>query len=292
MTRTYIATQSKITALLKKHGFNIKKNFGQNFLVDQNILRKIVKTAAVDGKTIAVEIGPGVASLTQMLATSAKAVQCFEIDYKLAPLLEETLTDFPNVDIIFQDFLQVDLASWYDELNLGNDEDIKVVANLPYYITTPILERLIEWFVKDTPRLTSATVMMQKEVAKRLNAKPGTKDYGSLSIFIQLFAEPTLAFTVPKNVFIPAPNVDSAIVTLHFKQNEHFDTYEAATEFLQFVRLCFATRRKTLYNNLKPHFQTTEILATLVTCGIAENIRAEQLSTEQFLLLFNELTKK
>jgi len=292
MEKEYIATYKRMTELLQRHGFNMKKNFGQNFLIDLNILKKIVKVAGVDEQTIAVEIGAGVGSLTQVLATYAQRVQCFEIDYKLQPLLTETLVDFPNVEVLFEDFLKADLTKWYQTLAIKPEETLKVVANLPYYITTPILEKIIEWYVEKSPQLTSATVMMQKEVARRLVAQPGTKEYGSLSIFIQLFTKPELAFTVSKNVFVPAPNVDSAIVSLQFKQCEYFKTYAEATQFLQFVRLCFATRRKTLYNNLKATFTKDEILNALQKVQQNEKVRAEALCIEDFLVLFTTLYLK
>lgn len=285
----YIASQKKLTELLAQHGFNIKKSFGQNFLIDKNILKKIVVTSGITKDVIALEIGPGVGSLTQFLSVAAKAVYCFEIDHKLEALLEDTLESCENTTVIFSDFLKQDLAAWYEPLK---GEEIKVIANLPYYITTPIIEKLIIWYVTEQPNLTSATVMMQKEVAQRLAASPNSKEYGSLSIFIQLFADVKVAFTVPKTVFIPAPRIDSAIVQLTFKKESQFESYEAAEQFMQFVRLCFATRRKTLVNNLKQVYETTAIFEALAAEHIKEQIRAEQLDVEQFMKLFSILANK
>ncbi|MGL5041609.1 MAG: 16S rRNA (adenine(1518)-N(6)/adenine(1519)-N(6))-dimethyltransferase RsmA [Culicoidibacterales bacterium] len=285
----HIASQKKIAALLSKHGFNIKKSFGQNFLIDKNILTKIVTTAGITKETIALEIGPGVGSLTQFLGDVAKTVYCFEIDHKLESLLAETLESYDNIHVIYKDFLKEDLVSWYKTIG---DEPIHVVANLPYYITTPILEKLIIWFAEQKPNLSSATVMMQKEVAQRLNAAPNSKEYGSLSIFIQLFTDVKLAFTVPKTVFIPAPNVDSAIVKLTFKESTLFSSYEESQVFMTFVRLCFATRRKTLVNNLKGHYESQSVLARLEQLEIDHRVRAEQLTVEQFLAIHQIISEK
>jgi len=290
--KEYIASPRRLKELLSRHDFIIKKNFGQNFLIDTNVLRKIVLKAGIDDTTICLEIGPGVGSLTQMLATYAKRVECFEIDTKLVPLLEETVGDYRNVSVHFTDFLQLDLDTWYETLTLQADEQLKVVANLPYYITTAILEKLISWYVRKQPKLVSATVMMQKEVAARLVAKPGTKEYGSLSIFLQLFSDVKTVFDVSAKVFIPEPRIDSSIVNITFKRPKYFTSYEAAEKFLAFVRLCFATRRKTLYNNLKGTFSTDDITAALHDAQLRSNVRAEQLSIEDFLALFKLLAGK
>jgi len=290
--KEYIASPRRLKELLARHDFIFKKNFGQNFLIDTNVLRKIVLSAGIDETTIALEIGPGVGSLTQVLATHASRVECFEIDTRLAPLLDETLAHYPNVSVHFTDFLQLDLDAWYETLTLTDGEQLKVVANLPYYITTAILEKLISWYVQSEPKLTSATVMMQKEVADRLAAKPGTKEYGSLSIFLQLFSDVKTAFDVSAKVFIPQPRIDSSIVNITFKRPQYFDSFEAAERFLAFVRLCFATRRKTLYNNLKGHFSTEDITAALSAANQPQNVRAEQLGIEDFLALFKQLVGK
>ncbi|GBU10731.1 ribosomal RNA small subunit methyltransferase A [Erysipelotrichaceae bacterium] len=284
----YIASQKKLKSLLEKHGFHIKKSFGQNFLIDKNILKKIVTTAEITAEDIVLEIGPGVGSLTQFLSESAKKVSCFEIDYKLEALLAESLAEYTNVEVVFADFLKTDLKAWYIQFS---GESIKVVANLPYYITTPILEKLISWYVHEKPNLVSATVMMQKEVAARLMAVPSTKEYGSLSIFTQLFTEVKLAFIVPKTVFIPAPNIDSAIVHLKFKENKVFSTFEEAEEFMEFVRLGFCMRRKTLVNNLKQIMTGEQSIAILQKLKIDERVRAEQLTVDDFKRIYDTFKK-
>ena len=284
----YVSNKRILIEMLERYGFNFKKMYGQNFLIDQNILRKIVKTSGLNETEIALEVGPGVGALTQILAESAKQVYSFEIDSKLEPMLSESLSAYNNVEIIFNDFLKVELAQWYNQL--PTQLPLRLIANLPYYITTPILEKVLEWFATTDVDIKSATVMMQKEVAMRLVAKAGTKEYGSLSIFIQLFSDVQIAFTVPKNVFLPAPNVDSAIVQLNFKQCTLFENYQKIQKFLAFVRTCFTARRKTLMNNLKKQYPTPEIISVLSECQIAENIRAEQLDVYQFIDLFQKLS--
>ena len=284
----YIGNKTELVALLERHDFNFKKMFGQNFLIDTNILKKIVRTAGVTKDVTAIEIGPGAGALTQVLAEEAKEVHAFEIDHKLLPLLEETVLHNEHVTVYFEDFLKTDLTL---KPAIQNAEAIRVVANLPYYITTPILEKLINWYVETGPNLLSATVMMQKEVAERLAASPNTKAYGSLSIFIQLFADVKLAFTVSKNVFIPAPNIDSAIVQLTFKQNDFFDTYQEAIAFTEFVRSAFTMRRKTLANNLKANFTTEQITAALEEVGMLATVRAEQIAIADFVRLFRAIEK-
>lgn len=283
----YISSPKILQELLAAHGFHIKKNFGQNFLIDGNILQKIIATAGIAEGEIALEIGPGVGALTQLLAQKAHKVYCFEIDHSLEQLLAETLADCENVEIKYQDFLKIDLATWF--ATIEQKKTIKVIANLPYYITTPILEKLIIWYVTYKPNLISATVMMQKEVALRLSAVPKTKEYGSLSIFMQLFAEIKVAFIVPKTVFIPVPNVASAVVHIQFKPNDNFATYEEANLFLAFVRLGFRMRRKTLVNNLQHLYDTLAIKEALKELSISESVRAEALTSDNFLDLFQIL---
>lgn len=284
----YIGNKKELTELLTRHDFNLKKNFGQNFLIDTNILQKIVKSSGISNKTTTIEVGPGAGALTQFLATESKEVVAFEIDTKLEPLLQETALSFDNVEVIFGDFLKTDLTTIP---TLQAAEEIRVVANLPYYITTPILEKLIEWFILDEPPLKSATVMMQKEVAERLTAKPGTKAYGSLSIFIQLFAKVSVSFTVSRHVFIPPPNVDSAIIQLEFQKPEAFANYEEAIAFTKLVRQSFAQRRKTLVNNLKEEYDGQEVRDALIKIGEKDNVRAEALSISQFIAFYKIFMK-
>lgn len=282
-----VATVSKTKKILKKHDFYLKKKYGQNFLVDQNILNKIMDTAAVHKNDVVIEIGAGAGALTQLLAEQAKTVVAFEIDTKLEPVLNDTLAGFTNIKTIFADFLLQDIQVVKNNLP-PNYEALKVVANLPYYITTPILEKLISWYVYDNVlNLTSATVMMQKEVAQRLIAKPKSKSYGSLSIFTQLFADVEIAFIVPRTVFVPAPNVDSAVVHVRFKTPTFFQTFEEAEAFMTFVRQCFANRRKTLVNNLKKLY--AEQLIQDIRMEFLPTVRAEELSVEELYNIFRKI---
>jgi len=204
-----IADHSVTRAILERHGFTFKKSFGQNFLTDTNILQKIVDTAEIDKKVNVIEIGPGIGALTEFLAESAAEVLAFEIDDRLVPILADTLRDFDNVTVVNQDILKVDLAQYIAEFK-NPDLPVKVVANLPYYITTPILMHLIESGIL----FSEFVVMMQKEVADRISAQPNTKSYGSLSIAVQYYMTAKVAFIVPRTVFVPAPNVDSAILKM------------------------------------------------------------------------------
>ncbi|MGC0294949.1 16S rRNA (adenine(1518)-N(6)/adenine(1519)-N(6))-dimethyltransferase RsmA, partial [Streptococcus pneumoniae] len=204
-----IADYSVTKAVLERHGFTFKKSFGQNFLTDTNILQKIVDTAEIDDQVNVIEIGPGIGTLTEFLAERAAQVMAFEIDHRLVPILADTLRDFDNVTVVNEDILKVDLAQHIQNFK-NPDLPIKVVANLPYYITTPILMHLIE---SDIP-FCEFVVMMQKEVADRISAQPNTKAYGSLSIAVQYYMTAKVAFIVPRTVFVPAPNVDSAILKM------------------------------------------------------------------------------
>lgn len=204
-----IATPSRTKEILKKHGFSFKKSLGQNFLTEPNILRKIVETAGIDAQTNVVEVGPGIGALTEQLARNAAHVLAFEIDDRLIPVLEDTMSPYKNVTVVHNDVLKADLVGTTNEI-FEQELPIKVVANLPYYITTPIMMH----FLESDLEVQEMIVMMQKEVADRISAKPGTKAYGSLSIAVQYFMEANIAFIVPKTVFIPQPNVDSAIIKL------------------------------------------------------------------------------
>lgn len=264
--------------MLQDYGFRFSKALGQNFLIDGNIVRKIVDAAEVTEEDIILEIGCGIGTLTEELALRAKQVFCVEIDQRLRPLLQESLP-YENVEIFFGDVLKVDLA---EELSRRFGEaEIKVVANLPYYVTTPIIEKLIE----SKLHLTSITVMVQKEVAERFSAHPNTKAYGSLSVFLQFFADVSYCFTVPRNVFMPRPNVDSAVVHLQVKENIPDIDQE---QFFQIVRGGFSKRRKTLLNALSSyHFNLTkeEVEEILQRSNIAPSRRAESLSIEEFIVL-------
>ncbi|WP_062551641.1 16S rRNA (adenine(1518)-N(6)/adenine(1519)-N(6))-dimethyltransferase RsmA [Peptoniphilus phoceensis] len=268
---------SKLSEVLSKYGFRFTKSLGQNFLIDGNIVRKIADAAEVNENDNILEIGPGVGTMTEELALRAKKVLAVEIDEKLRELHKETL-NIDNVKVIYGDFLDLDLKKLTEE-EFG-DEPFKVVANLPYYVTTPIIEKLILSKVN----LISITVMVQKEVAKRLAAKPGNKDYGSLSVFINYYTDCNYKFQVPSSVFMPKPNVDSAVVNLKMKEREDLDT-----DFLfKIVRAAFTTRRKTLVNsfsNSKLPYTKDDIKRALELSGIDGSRRAETLTLEEFIIL-------
>ena len=268
---------SKLSEVLSKYGFRFTKSLGQNFLIDGNIVRKIADAAEVEENDNILEIGPGVGTMTEELALRAKKVLAVEIDEKLRELHKETL-NMDNVKVIYGDFLDLDLKKLTEE-EFG-DEPFKVVANLPYYVTTPIIEKLILSKVN----LISITVMVQKEVAKRLAAQPGNKDYGSLSVFINYYTDCKYKFQVPSSVFMPKPNVDSAVVNLKMREREDLDT-----DFLfKIVRAAFTTRRKTIVNsfsNSKLPYTKDDIKRALQLSGIDERRRAETLTLEEFIIL-------
>lgn len=266
-----VATWSETKRVLDKYGFSFKKKFGQNFLIDQNVLKKIVDVANVNGKQV-VEIGPGIGALTQFIADVAEDVHCFEIDTTLKPILEETLKDYPNVNVIFQDILQTNLKE-----HAFVEKGFSVVANLPYYITTPIIEHLIPY----RDNVESITIMMQKEVAERIQAKPGNKQYGSLSIYLQTYFDAEIAFIVPKTVFMPAPDVDSAILRLVPKKALSLSP-DVIPHFEKLIRAAFATRRKTILNNLQRVYGKEASQTFLERAQIVQNKRPEQLSIEDY----------
>lgn len=269
-----VSTQTETLKVLKKFNFNFKKKFGQNFLVDQNILSKIVKTADISGKTV-VEIGPGIGALTQYLSDSAKYVVAYEIDTTLKEILKETLASCDNTTVIFSDILTSDIKETVE------NENFSVVANLPYYITTPIIENLITY----KNQVESITIMMQKEVAERICAREGNKSYGTLSIFLQTYFDATLEFIVPKTVFIPKPDVDSAILKL--KPITPRIAQEDEEEFQKFIKICFATRRKTIKNNLINGYGKERTLEILQKLQLEETLRPEQISVSDYIHYFN-----
>jgi 16S rRNA (adenine1518-N6/adenine1519-N6)-dimethyltransferase len=283
----FIATPKATKELLARHGFSFKKSLGQNFLIDTNILTKIVQAAHLDKQTGALEIGPGIGALTQMLAEHAGKVVAFEIDGRLMPLLAETVGPYEHVQIIHQDVLKADLQAVFAE-SFAGFEKVSLVANLPYYVTTPIIMKLLE---SGLP-LEYLVVMIQKEVADRMAAKPGGKDYGSLSVAVQYYTEPDIAMIVPRTVFMPQPNVDSAVIRLKVRTQPPVDVVDEAF-FFDVVQSSFVQRRKTLSNNLKARFATEwsrEVIdALLVQIGIEPVRRGETLSIEEFAKLSNAL---
>ena len=247
-----IADYSVTKAVLERHGFTFKKSFGQNFLTDTNILQKIVDTAEIDKNVNVIEIGPGIGAVTEILAENAAEVMAFEIDDRLVPILEDTLRDHDNVNVINEDVLKADLQTRVNEFK-NPELPIKVVANLPYYITTPILMHLIESKIP----FAEFVVMMQKEVADRISAEPNSKAYGSLSIAVQYYMTAKVAFIVPRTVFVPAPNVDSAILKMTRREQPLVEVKDEDFLF-RVAKASFVHRRKTLRNNLTNHFGKSE----------------------------------
>ena len=279
-----IAAKSKTKEIIEKHGFTFKKSFGQNFLTDANILTKIVEAADLTDEIGVIEIGPGIGALTEYIARRAKKVVAYEIDPRLIPILKETMEPYENVKVIHQDILKADVATMIAE-EFQDVKYIAVVANLPYYITTPILMGLIE---KQLP-IDWYVTMMQKEVAERLSATPGTKDYNALSIAVQYYTEAKIALTVPKTVFIPAPNVDSAVVRLT-KRREAAANVLNEEFFMDIVHGSFKQRRKTIQNNLSQHFTNLskqEVSDYLEAADIMPSRRGETLTIEEFAKLSN-----
>lgn len=285
MTFKAIATPTKTKEILNKYGFSFKKSLGQNFIIDVNTLKNIIEVANVNEETTVIEIGPGIGALTEQLAIHSKQVIAFEIDQRLDPILDDTLGNYDNINIIYQDILKSNVEGVVNNY-CPNTRELKVVANLPYYVTTPILMKLL---MEQLP-ISSFTVMIQKEVADRMAAKPNTKSYGSLSIAVQYYTEASVALIVPKTVFMPQPNVDSAV--LHLKQREK-PLVEVTDEtfFFDLVQGSFAQRRKTLRNNLNRHFSQEydkeEIELRLKQAGIDGTRRGESLSIQEFADLAN-----
>lgn len=274
--------------VLQKYNFTFQKKFGQNFLIDTHVLDKIIRAADITKDDFVLEIGPGIGTMTQYLCENAREVAAVEIDKNLIPILKETLSAYDNVEVINQDILKMDLAALAREKN-GN-KPIKVVANLPYYITTPIIMGLFEQKVP----IASITVMVQKEVAERMQALPGTKDYGALSLAVQYYAEPYIAAFVPPNCFMPRPNVGSAVIRL----TRHTEMpVQVKDEKLMFrlIRASFNQRRKTLVNGLKNSgeldFSKEEITQAISELGKSETVRGETLTLEEFARL-SDLLKK
>ncbi len=282
-----LSNPQQTIAVIQKHGFDFQKKFGQNFLIDSHVLDKIIAAAEITKDDFVLEIGPGIGTLTQYLAEAAREVTAVEIDRNLIPILQETLADYPNVSIINEDVLKVDLAALAQERNGGRP--IKVVANLPYYITTSIIMGLFESGVP----ISSITVMVQKEVAMRMQAEPGTKDYGALSLAVQYYSEPYIAANVPPNCFMPRPNVGSAVIRLKKYEKPPVETRDEKLMFA-LIRASFNQRRKTLVNGLKNSselsFSKEDILAALGRLGWKETTRGEALTLAQFAQLADELS--
>ena len=268
--------------ILQKYNFNFQKKFGQNFLIDEHVLDKIIRAAEITKDDYVLEIGPGIGTMTQYLACAAREVTAVEIDRALIPILEDTLKEYDNVSIINEDILKVDIAALAKEKNGGRP--IKVVANLPYYITTPIIMGLFESRVP----LKSITIMVQKEVADRMQVGPGTKDYGALSLAVQYYAKPEIVANVPPNCFIPRPNVGSAVIRLTRYEEPPVQVKDEKKMFA-LIRASFNQRRKTLVNGLGnaglPGITKESAAAALTQMGLSPTVRGEALTLEQFARL-------
>lgn len=284
----FISNPSETKKIIKEHQFTFKKSLGQNFLIEPNVLNKIVEKADITENTAVIEIGPGIGALTQKLATKAGRVIAIEIDQRLLPILNKTLSAYPHAEVIHGDVLKLSLGQIIEE-KLQGFADIKIVANLPYYITTPIIMKLLE----EKLPINSITVMVQKEVGERINAQPGTKDYGSLTLAIQYYAESKILFTVPKTVFMPPPNVDSLILQLKIREKPAVKVENEELLF-QIIRVGFSQRRKTLFNNLTHNLinkeKKEELNKILHSIDIDPKRRAETLTLEEFTKLSLAIT--
>jgi 16S rRNA (adenine1518-N6/adenine1519-N6)-dimethyltransferase len=282
VSKPVIASIAYVNEILKTYDTHAKKRFGQNFIVDSNIIHKIVNTSGVDKETMVLEIGPGMGSLTQVLLEKAKKVVAIEIDPLMVELCEKHFHDEPHFTLIHDDVLNVNFEELFKSHQCLH-EKCMVVANLPYYITTPILFKLIESNVC----FNSMKLMVQKEVAQRFSAKVGTKDYNALSIIIQTLFEVKIALEVSRNVFIPRPAVDSSVVSLKRKKV----SYTECRPYFDFLKIAFVQRRKTLYNNLKAAYPQEKIKEALIECNLNEAIRAEACTNEQLNQCFKVLSK-
>ena len=291
MARPYLGNPKYTIEVLQKYGFVFQKRFGQNFLIDTHVLDRIIEASEITKDDFVLEIGPGIGTMTQYLAEAAREVTAVEIDDALIPILRDTLKEWDNVTVLHGDILKTDIRKIADEKNQGRP--IKVVANLPYYITTPIIMGLFESHVP----VDSITVMVQKEVADRMQTGPGSKDYGALSLAVQYYAEPKIVANVPPNCFMPRPKVGSAVIRLTRHQNPPVTTVDEKLMF-RLIRASFNQRRKTLSNSLKNSqelmYSKEEVEKAITECGLPLNIRGEALTLEQFARLsdsFSELNK-
>ena len=284
-----LSNPKKTIEVIQKYKFLIfRKRFGQNFLIDGRVLDKIIDAANISKEDFVLEIGPGIGTMTQYLAENAREVMAVEIDKNLIPILEDTLAEYENVSIVNEDILKVDIGKIAKERNDG--KPIKVVANLPYYITTPIIMGLFESHVP----MESITVMVQKEVADRMQAGPGTKDYGALSLAVQYYARPYIVANVPPNCFMPRPKVGSAVIRLTKYQRPEVDVKNEKLMF-QLIRASFNQRRKTLQNGIKNfselNFSKEQVVEALEEMGVSATVRGEALTLEQFAHLSNLLDR-
>ena len=282
-----LGNPQKTIEIIKKYEFAFQKKFGQNFLIDTHVLDKIIAAAGVTKDDCVLEIGPGIGTMTQYLAENARHVVAVEIDSNLIPILNETLADYENITVIHADILKVDINQITEQYNGGRP--IKVVANLPYYITTPIIMGLFENLVP----IDNITVMVQKEVADRMQVGPGSKDYGALSLAVQYYADPYIVANVPPNCFMPRPNVGSAVIRLTRHKEPPVKTEDPGLMF-RLIRASFNQRRKTLQNGLNNSpeipFTKEQIMEAVESLGLGPSIRGEALTLEQFASLSNYFT--
>ena len=288
MSKPMLGNPQNTIEVIQKYEFKFQKKFGQNFLIDTHVLEKIIRAANITKDDMVLEIGPGIGTMTQHLAEAAGKVIAVEIDKNLIPILEETLADYDNVRVINEDVLKVDLKKMADEENQGRP--VKVVANLPYYITTPIIMGLFENGVP----LESITVMVQKEVADRMQTGPGNKDYGALSLAVQYYAEPYIVANVPPNCFMPRPKVGSAVIRLTRHANPPVEVKDEKLMF-EIIRASFNQRRKTLANGLNNsanlNFSKEKITEVIEKLGKGASVRGEALTLEEFARLTNLLSE-
>lgn len=284
MTEPYLGNPQETIAVLQKYDFVFQKKFGQNFLIDTYVLNKIVSAAEITKEDVVLEIGPGIGTLTQYLAYHAKEVIAVEIDKALIPILQDTLSGYDNVTVLNEDILKVDINKLVEERNEG--KPIKVVANLPYYITTPIIMGLFESHVP----VASITVMVQKEVADRMQVGPGTKDYGALSLAVQYYAEPYIVANVPQNCFMPRPKIGSAVIRLKRHAQPPVEVKDEKLMF-RLIRASFNQRRKTLANGLKNDaslpYGKEVVEEAIAACGLSLTVRGEALTLKEFAALAN-----
>ena len=275
-----IATMARTNEILAKYDLYAKKNFGQNFIIEPGIVEKIARLSQADARSAVIEIGPGIGALTEQLARVAGQVLAFEIDDRLIEVLADTLSDYPNVEVKHQDFLEADLNATVTKLKTQSDQ-VLVCANLPYYITTPILFKIFE----SKADITVITVMMQKEVADRFTAAVSTKDYNALSVIVQYQYQVQTVMKIPKTIFNPRPAVDSAVAQFTRKLPQRAARDEA--QFFALVKGCFKQRRKTLYNNFREYLQDKDEAARLLKeAGLQPSLRAEMMTLDQFLDLY------
>lgn len=272
--------------VVKRHGFRFSKSLGQNFLIDDNIIESIIDGANIDEDDYVLEVGPGIGTLTREMASIAKKVVAIEIDKSLIPVLEDTLSDFDNALVINEDIMKADIKKIVDE-NFGSRK-FKLVANLPYYITTPIIMKFLE---EDLP-VSDIVVMVQKEVAERMNAKESTKAYGALSVAVKYYCDTEIVARVPRHLFVPQPNVDSIVIALRVRENKKYNV-DDENIFFRVVKAAFGQRRKTLLNSITSMglLEKSEVLEALKNAGIDEKRRGETLDMDEFSCLSNTIAE-